>query len=65
MAPTLTLHQGDARAVYAEHPVEVARKALLAAGDLEIESEEWRLRFRRVAAALPNRDRSIKREEDN
>ena len=53
MAPTLTLHHGDAEAVYIEHPIEVARKALMAAAD--VEDDEWRSLLRRVALSLPRR----------
>lgn len=51
--PQLTLYQGDARREYAEHPIEVARAALLAAA--QIESEEWAAVIRRFASALPPR----------
>lgn len=54
---TLTLHQGQAQAEYIEHPIEVARRALLAAASLETEPPEWQQRFRRVADALPDRGR--------
>ncbi len=50
---TLTLIDGNAQQAYEEHPVEVARRALMAAADLE--SPDWAARFRRVAAALPHR----------
>jgi hypothetical protein len=50
---TLTLMQGDAEQAFIEHPIETARKALMAAADLE--PEDWAARFRRVAAALPSR----------
>jgi len=35
MAPALTLHHGDLEAEYVEHPTEVARKALIAAAEVE------------------------------
>jgi hypothetical protein len=53
MAPVLTLHQGDSEASFVEHPIEVARKALNAAAD--IESEQIAARLRRVAELLPVR----------
>lgn len=37
--PILKLHQGDEAASFVEHPMEVARKALRAAADLE--TAEW------------------------
>jgi hypothetical protein len=60
MAPTLTLHQGDAQVAYVEHPTEVARRAMLAAA--EFETGRWPELFRRFADALPERP-PIKREE--
>ncbi len=65
MTPTLRLHQGENEAEYVEHPIEVARKALFAAAELE--DEDWAYRLRRVANALPTRtgvrktERSIQR----
>jgi hypothetical protein len=53
MAPVLTLHQGDAEASFVEHPTEVARKALMAAADLE--TGRWPELLRRVASELPFR----------
>jgi hypothetical protein len=53
MAPVLKLHQGDAEASYEEHPVEVARKALFAAAELE--NENWSAALRRAASLLPER----------
>ena len=58
---TLTLVQGDAEQAFQQHPMEVARRALMAAADLE--SEDWAARLRRVAAALPSRG-SIKKGSD-
>jgi hypothetical protein len=59
MAANLTLHQGDAERTFVEHPVEVARRALLEAADLEQDSggngPEWARIMRRVASALPRR----------
>lgn len=62
---TLTLLDGDAQQTFEseEHPIEVARKALLAAA--EIESEILAPALRRAAAALPQRDGplvSVKRQ---
>lgn len=53
MATTLTLHQGDQEAAFVEHPLEVARRALLEAANLE--RDEWAAVMRRFASALPNR----------
>jgi hypothetical protein len=36
--PPLTLHQGESRAEYTEHPMEVAKRALREGARLEIES---------------------------
>lgn len=49
----LTLHQGDQEAEYEEHPVEVARRALLEAAKLE--DDDWAHVMRRFAGALPDR----------
>lgn len=62
MPPTLTLHHGDAKAEYVEHPVEVARRMLIAAAELETDVG-WQHRFRRVADALPDRSGVVKRGE--
>lgn len=51
-APTLTLHQGGAQAEYAEHPLETARRMLLAAAD--IETDAWADVLRRFASSLPH-----------
>jgi hypothetical protein len=50
---TFTLHQGDAEQTFVEHPTETARRALVAAADVETAwlAEE----LRRLAWALPNR----------
>jgi len=54
MAPVLKLHQGDAVAEYQEHPTEVARRALMAAADVEV---GWVAdECQRFARALPARD---------
>jgi hypothetical protein len=60
MATVLTLHQGDAKAEYVEHPIEVARKALKAAAEVELASgteigEEWSELCKRFARTLPRR----------
>jgi len=60
MAPTLILHQGDAQAEYVEHPTEVARKALMAAA--EIESGRWPELIRNAARLLPDRRSILKKE---
>lgn len=51
--PTFTLHHGANQATFEEHPIETARKALLAAADLE--NEDWAAIMRRFASVLPNR----------
>jgi hypothetical protein len=54
MAPVLTLHQGDEEnRVFTEHPTEAARRALLAAAD--VETDEWGAVLRGVASSLPRR----------
>lgn len=53
MAPTLTLHQGDAHAEYVEHPTEVARRALLAAAEVEV--GRWPALLREAARQMPDR----------
>ena len=58
MAPALTLHHGDRQAQYVEHPTEVARKALLAAA--EVETPDWASVLQRVASALPHRPAIMK-----
>jgi len=58
MAPILTLHAGDAKASYREHPIEVARKALLEAADLEEASNpasSTALSMRLAARSFPRR----------
>jgi hypothetical protein len=52
-ASALTLHQGGAEAVFEEHPTEIARKALMAA--VEIETPDWAAVLQRFASALPHR----------
>ena len=51
---TLTLHQGESKREFVEHPTEVARKALIAAA--EVETDDWAAILRRVALALPRRE---------
>ena len=53
MAPVLTLHQGDAEASFVEHPTETARRALMAAA--QVEGGRWPELCRRFARALPDR----------
>jgi hypothetical protein len=60
MAAALTLHHGDQQANYVEHPMEVARKALLAAADLE--AGEWSFACRGIAELLPDRPAIMKGE---
>jgi len=62
MAAALTLRQGDHRAEYVEHPMEVARKALLAAADLE--AGEWSCACRGIAELLPDRSAIMKGGDD-
>jgi hypothetical protein len=54
---TLTLIDGGAQQVYEAHPLGVARKALLSAA--EIEGLPLSSTMRRMAAALPDRGRTI------
>ena len=54
MATVLTLHHGAAQRTFAEHPVEVARRALREAAEIE-EREAWAGIYRRVANSLPDR----------
>jgi hypothetical protein len=51
--PALTLHQGDNHREYEEHPTEIARRAMLAAADVE---EGLLALSMRMAAELPNRE---------
>lgn len=53
MTPVLVLHHGDAQASYEDHPMEVARPALMAAARLERPRLAGQLR--RIAQALPDR----------
>jgi hypothetical protein len=50
---TLTLHHGENQQEYVEHPIEVARRALMAAA--KVESGRWPELLRRVAQSLPER----------
>jgi len=50
---TLTLKQGGSETSFTEHPIEVARRALIAAA--EVEEPVLAASLRRVAAALPHR----------
>jgi hypothetical protein len=49
----LTLHHGAAEQAFTEHPTEIARKALIAAADLE--AGPWAEVLRRFASTLPHR----------
>lgn len=53
MAPALTLHHGDQRAEYVEHPTGVARRALMAAA--RVEHGRLADQLRRFAEMLPDR----------
>ncbi len=60
MAVVLTLHQGDAERTFSQHPIEIARRALLEAADFEERSGgetsvDWAAPLRRFANALPER----------
>jgi hypothetical protein len=57
---SLTLHQGDESRKFEEHPLEVARKALMAASELD---PHLASRLRSVAALLPERGRTVKAAE--
>jgi len=57
----LILHLGDAEASFEEHPIEVARRALMDAA--LIEDEFLAPVLHRVALSLPSRGRLIQREE--
>lgn len=59
---SLTLHHGEASAEYVEHPIEVARKALAAAA--EVEDETWAPTCRHIAALLPRRRQLVRRRTD-
>jgi hypothetical protein len=52
-SPVLTLHQGDARQTFTEHPIETARKALEAAAS--VETGELADVLARFARRLPDR----------
>lgn len=54
--PELTLHHGDAQASFTEHPMEVARRALKAAAELEPDGRMART-LTNIADDLPFRDR--------
>ncbi len=67
MAPILTLHHGEAEAIFTEHPIEIARRALLEAAELESQSggalaEEWMYTLKRIAKALPHREPITRRD---
>lgn len=56
----LTLHQNDRSQDFVEHPVEVARRALRDAAELEWNSglkngREWAGLYERMASSLPER----------
>lgn len=56
--PVLTLHHGDAEAVFTEHPTEAARRALMEAAT--VESPRWAIVMMDFARALPPGERIIK-----
>ena len=58
MAPALTLHHRGQQAQYVEHPTEVARKALLAAAEIEV--PRWSALLIRFAESLPPRPAIMK-----
>jgi hypothetical protein len=51
--PSLTLIEGDEQRTFTEHPMETAKRALLAAAELE--GDDWAAVCRRIASALPDR----------
>jgi hypothetical protein len=53
----LTLHEGDSQREFVQHPMEVARRALRDAADLESTTghDDWAAILRRVASAMPER----------
>jgi hypothetical protein len=53
--PSLTLIHNEQTRAFDEHPIETARKALMAAADLE--TEAWAEVLRRFASTLPRRER--------
>ena len=60
MTSSLTLHQGDEQREFVEHPIEIARRALLDAATLEETADHdtsapWAGVMRRFASSLPNR----------
>ncbi len=62
---TFTLHQGEAKQEFTEHPVETARRALTEAARMEYESGTadgiaWASLMSRVASSLPNRPPIVK-----
>ena len=59
---TFTLMQGDAEQAFEEHPTEVARKALMAAAEVEI--GRWPGLLREAAANLPDRPAIIRKEAE-
>ena len=61
MAPVLTLHQGDEKADYVPHPIEVARQLLMVAADGEGDLVACELRL--LASSLPRRA-PIKKGDD-
>jgi hypothetical protein len=63
MAPVLTLHQGDEKADYVPHPIEVARRLLVEAADDESDSLASALRrSRRLRVHGPPPDFQSPRE---
>jgi hypothetical protein len=52
-APRFTLHQGQSEATFEEHPTELARKALIAAA--QIETPTLARHLHRIAELLPDR----------
>jgi hypothetical protein len=59
--PALTLHHGEAERTFEEHPIEVARKALLDAA--ETEGSDWAGVMLRFASALPHRGAILRGDE--
>lgn len=60
--PALTLHQGDRKQEFVEHPVEIARRALNEAAKLDYDAGNlrWASLLSSAASALPNREPIMK-----
>lgn len=65
MTSVLTLHKGDAKASFVEHPTETARKALMAAA--RVENGRLADQLCRFAETLPARRpiQTVRKEKDD